>query len=109
MTAQHNHLTWDIKRIGECHGCDAYYLSEALKELDQLRTIANVVYNAQAVMERYSGWWDGAPEDSWRLERDMRAALEMPPYDDEEDEFPAIDRGPVLPHPDHPIQTPYDF
>jgi hypothetical protein len=49
-----------------------------------LREIAATLDRAEAVIAQYSGWWDGSPEDSWRLERDMRSALGVPEYVEEE-------------------------
>jgi len=30
------------------------------------------------LMERYEAWYEYTPEDSWRLERDVREVLGMP-------------------------------
>lgn len=40
---------------------------------------------AEAVMDGYMNWFEDSPEDSWRLQRDMCAALHLPEDDDEAD------------------------
>ena len=63
-----------------CDTCDTI-----LTHLKGTAVAANYVEAARKVMDQYSGWWDGSPEDSWRLERDMRSALGMKPYEEDED------------------------
>lgn len=81
-----------IKDAREYYSPLYHKLADALEALnnrnDELETrldaVADTLEAAEAVIARYSGWWDGSPEDSWRLERDMRAALGMPEYSEEE-------------------------
>lgn len=51
-----------------------------------LRAAADQLEAAQAVVRDNAGWYDDAPEDSWRFERDVRAALGMEQYTGNEDD-----------------------
>jgi hypothetical protein len=44
--------------------------------LDAKMALDLKVERIQRVMDEYEDWFDGAIEDSWRLQRDLRAAME---------------------------------
>lgn len=75
--------TWLAYSRSSPSGVNAGWLAE--KSLSLLAELRSKLEAAEKVMEQYSGWWDGSPEDSWRLERDMRAALGMKPYEEDND------------------------
>lgn len=54
--------------------------NSALAERDALETRLAAV---REIVENYGGWYDYSPEDSWRFERDLRKALDMPQYEPE--------------------------
>jgi len=48
-----------------------------MNDTEQLIILEAHLEEARAVVDRYEGWWEDSPEDSWRFERDIRAALGM--------------------------------
>lgn len=36
--SNHSHITRDIKKLGECHGCDLYHYSEMKKSKNELQS-----------------------------------------------------------------------
>lgn len=52
-------------------------LLRAQEEVARLRALLDDVIH---VVFAYGGWYEDAPEDSWRFERDLRTALGMDQY-----------------------------
>lgn len=49
--------------------------------LDVMKEAADVIDNVVLIVRNYQGWYEYSPEDSWRLERDLMAALGIEPDD----------------------------
>jgi hypothetical protein len=96
MTAQHNHITRDIKPEGECHSCDLYHLNEW-----KLRAMS-----AEAALDVPRSKLAESMKDYEEL---RRIAIRYVPKPVERQDAYLPAPGPVHHHPDHPIQTPYDF
>lgn len=65
---------------------DAYLEDRSRRTATALRIAADQLETATAVVKQYAGWYEYSPEDSWRFERDIRAALVMEQYSGDNDD-----------------------
>lgn len=64
---------------------DVVMRQELLRAQEAVNRLHAQLVAAREVVHEYGGWYEDAPEDSWRFERDLRTALGMDQYKREDD------------------------
>lgn len=63
---------------------DVVMRQELLRALEQIKRLHDQLDIVRSTVHDYGGWYEDAPEDSWRFERDLRTALGMEQYERED-------------------------